>query len=76
MNSCYLYCNSEAAAFDNKKGFIIKDMPINKKTKDQRCSCNTTIELAFAKEFKSQREAEDFNEKYDLPCVIFERRDI
>jgi hypothetical protein len=59
------------------KGFVIGypkgQNPCKKEKGKVYHSVQTTTEFAFAKEFETRKEAEAFNNKYKLPCIIFER---
>jgi hypothetical protein len=73
----YIYCNSEAASINGTKGFLcMRDGKVTVKKKGESFpKCHTTTEFAFACEFHSQREAEDFNTKHSIG-IILERRDL
>ena len=79
MKVFYLYCNSPATAINGEKGFVGKYTekghvrPVIKRRGKTFYNCHTTTELAFAKEFKSAKEAFAFKRKYGLCSIIFKR---
>ena len=73
-SSFYLYCNSKASAGKNQQGFVVNSFHPSKGKIFGTVS--TTPEFAFAKEFNTQREAEDFIKKNKLCVILFERRNL